>query len=325
MNLRNAAIAWMVVLATACAGTLDDRDQFLTGGAPSVADAGAADAARAASACPDVPAAVLAPSCATAGCHAATNPQSKLDLASPNLAARVVGVAALTGGFLVDPAHPDQSTLYRRLLPNAPGPRMPPGAPLDDATIACVLSWAQGLAGGGGPPVPPADGGPPGPAADGGSDADVRTATRVVPGASAPYTDHDGNVWSADVGSTGGTITGNTPQVAIDKTTDAPLYNTERYGTFTYAFTVPNGSYTVTLKFAETYTQITAAAQRQFNVTIDGQQVLTAFDIFAEAGGRNIAVDKSFPIDVTGGTVTIAFDPGAIQSPKVDAIAIVPK
>ena len=151
-TLRNAAIAWMVVAATACAGTLDNRDQFFTIDHPD-GGTGQDAAPDGGPSCPDVPQAVFTASCATAGCHAAANPQSGLDLASPNVAKRLVGVPAASGGFLVDPAHPEQSMIYRKLKAGAPGARMPIGAPLDDATIACVLSWAQGLAAKGGSPA----------------------------------------------------------------------------------------------------------------------------------------------------------------------------
>src|SRR5260221_6520365 len=43
---------------------------------------------------------------------------------------------------------------------------------------------------------------------------------------------------------------------------------TERYGNFSYAFSVPNGGYHVVLKFAETYW--TKSGQRIFNVSING-------------------------------------------------------
>ena len=57
-------------LLGACPGRLEDPERFLT--------------------CTmDVERELLAPSCATAGCHAATNPAANLDLASPGLAARL--------------------------------------------------------------------------------------------------------------------------------------------------------------------------------------------------------------------------------------------
>ena len=83
---------------------------------------------------------------------------------------------------------------------------------------------------------------------------------------------------------------------------------------------MPNGDYTVTMKFAELY--VTGPAMREFGVTINGAAVLTSFDIYATAGAMNAAVDKSFPVTVSNGAIQIDFTPGAVQSPKVDAIQI---
>jgi endoglucanase len=64
--------------------------------------------------------------------------------------------------------------------------------------------------------------------------------------------------------------------------------------TFTYTiggFTA-NSSHTVRLHFCETF--FTTAGSRTFNVSINGTQVLTDFDIFATAGGENIANIQQF-------------------------------
>jgi hypothetical protein len=55
---------------------------------------------------------------------------------------------------------------------------------------------------------------------------------------------------------------------------------------------LPN--HTVRLHFAETF--FTAANKRVFNVSINGTQVLTNFDIFAAAGGENIANIQQFTV-----------------------------
>ena len=86
------------------------------------------------------------------------------------------------------------------------------------------------------------------------------------------------------------------------------VYQHNRYGNFTY--TIPGltagASYTVTLDFAEEYW--TAAGDRIFNVLINGNQVLTNFDIFATAGGEYIAVDEPFTATASSsGTITIQF------------------
>ena len=42
-------------------------------------------------------------------------------------------------------------------------------------------------------------------------------------------------------------------------------------------------------------------------VSVNGTQVLSSFDVFAAAGGANLAVVKSFPVTVTGGTLSLSF------------------
>ncbi|MGC2421856.1 MAG: malectin domain-containing carbohydrate-binding protein, partial [Candidatus Acidiferrales bacterium] len=74
----------------------------------------------------------------------------------------------------------------------------------------------------------------------------------------------------------------------------AAVYQTARVANFTYTiggFTA-NSSHNVRLHFCETY--FTASGKRTFNVSINGTQVLSAFDIFAAAGGQNIANIQQF-------------------------------
>ncbi len=86
-----------------------------------------------------------------------------------------------------------------------------------------------------------------------------------------------------------------------------------------YTFQVPNGGYTVNLKFAEIY--FTSAGQRVFNIQINGQTVQSRFDPFVAAGGANLAVDRSFPITVINGQVDIQLI-SVISNPKISAIEI---
>ncbi|HEY6005001.1 MAG TPA: DUF4038 domain-containing protein [Anaeromyxobacter sp.] len=88
----------------------------------------------------------------------------------------------------------------------------------------------------------------------------------------------------------------------------AAVYQTERYGNFTYAFggLTPGASYVVRLHFAEIWW--TTAGSRLFDVAINGVQVLSSFDVFAAAGGTNRAIVEVFtaPAD-GGGQVVIQF------------------
>ncbi len=146
------------------------------------------------------------------------------------------------------------------------------------------------------------------------------TPIRVDAGSKTPYTDALGQVWSADSGFTGGFLS--TVNHAINGTPAPVLYQTVHAGTasFTYQAAVPNGNYTVNLKFEEN--QYTQSGKRLFNVLINGQQVLANFDIFAAAGAQYQAVDEPIPVTVTNGTIAIQFVP-VLNGAGVFAIEIV--
>jgi hypothetical protein len=145
---------------------------------------------------------------------------------------------------------------------------------------------------------------------------------RVACGATTAYTDARGNTWSADHGFTGGNALVQPAATTFRGTANPRLYAGERWGTFHYDFPVPNGSYAVNLKFSESY--VNGPGQRQFDVAINGKTVLADFDIFSAAGGKLLPVDEQFTVDVTTGAIRIDFTPGAVQSPKVDAIEVRP-
>jgi hypothetical protein len=84
--------------------------------------------------------------CATAGCHAATASAAGLDLASAGLVMRLSGMTAhsapCSGKTLLDPAMPDKSLLYAKLIdPPLCGARMPLGAALAATDIDCMRRW----------------------------------------------------------------------------------------------------------------------------------------------------------------------------------------
>jgi chitodextrinase len=74
----------------------------------------------------------------------------------------------------------------------------------------------------------------------------------------------------------------------------AAVYQTARIGSFTYTMGGfgAGSSHAVRLHFAETFW--TTAGSRIFNVSINGTQVLTNFDIFAAAGVQNKALIEQF-------------------------------
>ncbi|WP_158279838.1 discoidin domain-containing protein [Coraliomargarita sinensis] len=72
------------------------------------------------------------------------------------------------------------------------------------------------------------------------------------------------------------------------------VYQSERYGNFDYTIRglEPDTLYTVRLHFAETYWDSVGA--RIFDIVIHGTTVLENYDVFAEAGGKNIAIVEEF-------------------------------
>jgi hypothetical protein len=137
------------------------------------------------------------------------------------------------------------------------------------------------------------------------------------------YTDTSGNSWSADNSFTGGSAFLSNIGSAPTGTSDPTLYQDSRFSAtnFSYDVAVPNGSYTVTLKFAEIRAASCSTGARKFNVSIEGTQVLSSFDIFALAGCNN-AVDKTFTTSVTDGTLNIVFT-AVTGTAAVNAIQIV--
>jgi hypothetical protein len=96
-------------------------------------------------ACPDIPQ-FLAATCTASSCHNASDEAQGLDLQSPDVASRLVGVMATEGpGLLVDPSAPSASILYLKLMASPPfGAQMPLGQkPLPGATTACILDWIE--------------------------------------------------------------------------------------------------------------------------------------------------------------------------------------
>ena len=138
------------------------------------------------------------------------------------------------------------------------------------------------------------------------------------------YTDSLGQVWSADYGYLQGSTYSPNPLPAISGTADQKLYQTERYDqpSLTYQFSVPNGNYTVTLKFAEIFD--TAAGQRYMNGTLNGTTVFTNLDVWTAAVGPNRAYDLSYPVSVTNGQLTITLTcTSSNNSAEVNSVQVV--
>lgn len=133
------------------------------------------------------------------------------------------------------------------------------------------------------------------------------------------YTGTDGISYLASTGFTGGTSysTAN----AIAGTADETLYKTERYGSFSWAQTVPNGSYNLVLKFAEIATGVTAVGQRIFDVSIEGRKRVSGLDLILNAPGQYNAYDLTLPVTVADGQLNVSFTP-TVNNAKISAIVL---
>jgi len=103
------------------------------------------------------------------------------------------------------------------------------------------------------------------------------------------------------------------------------VYQTERWGPNIYSFPnlIPGDNYKVRLHFAEI--AYNSAGHRKFNVLINGTQVLTNYDIFADAGAENKATIKEyiFPANVNG-QIVIQYKNGTADNAKSSGIEILP-
>ncbi|MEO7229429.1 MAG: malectin domain-containing carbohydrate-binding protein, partial [Candidatus Limnocylindrales bacterium] len=120
-----------------------------------------------------------------------------------------------------------------------------------------------------------------------------------------------GYVGSSSTRSTGAAIAG---------TERDPLYQDLRAGMTAYRFAVPNGTYRVDLSFAEL--QATRAGARVFNVSIEGAAVLSNLDVFAAAGGRYVALDRTVLVEVSDGVLDISFIAQRGDKPIINAILV---
>jgi Malectin domain len=94
--------------------------------------------------------------------------------------------------------------------------------------------------------------------------------------------------------------------------------------TYTVSGLTASNAYTVNLHFTEDYW--TAAGRRLENVSINGTQVLSGFDIFAATGAQHKAIVKTFTANAdANGNVAVSFSPAsgsADVNAKVDGVEV---
>ena len=163
------------------------------------------------------------------------------------------------------------------------------------------------------------------PAAPSGTPPAGTTTLRINAGGGS-YTDAAGNAWQADTDYSGGAIW-SFQGLSITGTPDPELYRDVRYSaaTFGYALPAAPGAYTLRLHFVEGDGHCLTPGTRTFNVSVNGTQVLTNFDVCAAAGGLGKALDESLPVTVPAGGsgVTVSFQTVS-YSAMVSALELVP-
>ena len=152
----------------------------------------------------------------------------------------------------------------------------------------------------------------------------IRIATRRT-----SYTDPQGKTWEPDNYFVRGRQKENG---GFAPPSDLPeLFRSERYGNFSYSIPVPEGSYALTLYFAETFFHPLAPGVlcrgpgcRVFDVSCNGAALLRDFDIYKAGGNAYRPVVRRFTgLHPNGqGKLTISFSP-SVDKAEVRALEVV--
>lgn len=130
---------------------------------------------------------------------------------------------------------------------------------------------------------------------------DLPLVVAIDSGATAGGT-YEGITFQADKYSDGGMA--NSTQDPIAGTTAGAMFQTERYGTYSYKVPVTAGTFTVRLFMAEIYNS--SAGARSFNVSVEGQVVRSNLDLYSEAGHDGAFEYVVEDVRVTDGSLDIA-------------------
>jgi hypothetical protein len=144
--------------------------------------------------------------------------------------------------------------------------------------------------------------------------ADKKSAPSPYTNASAAY---------STTSSSGNTIS--LANRSVPAGTPASLFQSQRYDVskaddMQWDFPVANGTYTVRLYFAETYSGCWKVGGRVFDVYANGTLALKHQDVYAEAG-KNAGLVKTITVQAKGGHINLEFK-AITQNPLVQGIEI---
>lgn len=131
-----------------------------------------------------------------------------------------------------------------------------------------------------------------------------------------PYYSNDSHWWSPDNYFEGGQMA--TYSAPVTGTDDPELYETERWGNFTYSIPVSPGRYTLVLHFAARHGQwnsppageLKAVVPHIFNVFCNGKQLLANFDLAKEGRLADVVIRRATGMEPNGqGKLLLSFVP----------------
>jgi Malectin domain len=156
-----------------------------------------------------------------------------------------------------------------------------------------------------------------------------QSSVRIACGRTKTHTDRWGEVWEPDRDYEGGTPFEIHRQF-IARAYDAKLFQAGRTGNFSYKIPLAPGVYELHLYFIEgTYGPAMPAGggeiSRLFEVRVNGQPLLSRFDIYSDAGGSNVADVRVFK-DISPGpgqVLTLTFQ-SQTGLALINAIEVIP-
>jgi hypothetical protein len=122
---------------------------------------------------------------------------------------------------------------------------------------------------------------------------------RMIAGSANSYLDRSARAWGPDRFFSGGNVLIR-PSEKVLRTLDPDIYRHLRSGDFRYDIPLNPGTYELHLHFAETgladfiSAESSGEGQRLFRVSVNGVNLLRAFDVVADAAGANIADERVF-------------------------------
>jgi hypothetical protein len=138
------------------------------------------------------------------------------------------------------------------------------------------------------------------------------------------FVDRSGNLWMPDTYFSSGRLASD--KLAVTGTEDPGLFAGERYGNFSYALPVDEGTYKLTVYFSEKYwggvSKQGGMGSRVFDILCNGAALARRLDIFKEAGAGHALVKVYHGLHPNAqGKLIVSFVPD-VNYASVDAVEV---